>query len=262
TNKDIGNIINSDERTTKRIMKLNDLIPELQNLVSEGKLSQTAGEQLAHLTVDNQRALLEVLGKEIEKTTVKKAKQYREEETKSKENNIDYKKQLELMKKQLEQAKQSEEIALRRLEEEQEKEPEVVERVIEDETKINKLEKQIQEIEQEKKELENKLSLNEKDAREYRQLQDDINNLRSKKDDIVRQIDNASSIGKFIARIDRSFEEDLAPIKYSRAIEELGRSEVVQESLENIVSKVENWCREIRGIMKDKNIVEVIDYEE
>jgi len=168
----------------------------------------------------------------------------------------------ELVEQQLKQAKQSEEIALRRLEEEQEKEPEVVERVIEDETKINKLEKQIQEIEQEKKELENKLSLNEKDAREYRQLQDDINNLRSKKDDIVRQIDNASSIGKFIARIDRSFEEDLAPIKYSRAIEELGRSEVVQESLENIVSKVENWCREIRGIMKDKNIVEVIDYEE
>src|SRR5699024_6159871 len=123
TNKDIGNIINSDERTTKRIMKLNDLIPELQNLVSEGKLGATAGEQLAHLTVDNQRALLEVLGKEIEKTTVKKAKQYREEETKSKENNIDYKKQLELMKKQLEQAKQSEEIALRRLEEEQEKVP-------------------------------------------------------------------------------------------------------------------------------------------
>src|SRR5699024_12416770 len=106
------NSMNLDEQTSKRMMKLNDLIPELQNIVSEGKLSQTAGEQLAHLTVDNQRAILEVLGKEIEKTTVKKAKQYREEETKSKENNIDYKKQLELMKKQIEQAKQSVELAL------------------------------------------------------------------------------------------------------------------------------------------------------
>lgn len=163
--------------------------------------------------------------------------------------------------KQAEQAKKSEEIALRKLEEEQSKEPEVIERVIEDETKINQLEKQVEHIEQEKKMLENRLSLNEKDANEYRRLQDDINNLRSKRDDVVRQIDNASSIGKFIARIDRSFEEDLAPIKYSRAIEELGRSEVVQDSLENIVSKVENWCREIRGLMKDKNIVEVIDHE-
>src|SRR5699024_10772383 len=117
SSKDIAKVIGESEWNTRQIMKLNDLIPELQNLVSEGKLSQTAGEQLAHLTVANQRALLEVLGKEIEKTTVKKVKQYREEETKSKENNIDYKKQLELIKKQLEQAKQSEEIALRRLEE-------------------------------------------------------------------------------------------------------------------------------------------------
>src|SRR5699024_7365605 len=168
SSKDIAKVIGESEWNTRQIMKLNDLIPELQNLVCEGKLGATAGEQLAHLTIDNQRALLEVLGKEIEKTTVKKAKQYREEETKSKENNIDYKKQLKNMKKQLKQAKQSEEISLRRLEKEQEKEPEVVERVIEDETKINKLEKQIQEIEQEKKDLENKLSLNEKDANEYR----------------------------------------------------------------------------------------------
>src|SRR5690625_2085439 len=80
TRHDIAGFINEDDRTTRRIMKLNDLIPELQNLVSEGKLGATAGEQLAHMTENNQRALLEVLGKEIEKTTVKKAKQYREEE--------------------------------------------------------------------------------------------------------------------------------------------------------------------------------------
>ncbi len=41
-------------------MKLNSLIPELQDLVSEGKLGTTAGEQLAHMTEENQRALLDV----------------------------------------------------------------------------------------------------------------------------------------------------------------------------------------------------------
>src|SRR5690625_1586699 len=158
--KDISNIINESRTGTHRILKLNDLIPELQELVSQGKLGTTAGEQLAHMTEDNQRALLEVLGKEIEKTTVKKAKQYREEETKSKENNIDYKKQLELMKKQLEQAKQSEEIALRRLEEEQEKEPKtpkVIEKEVVKEVIPEEVTRKYEQAQQEKRQLEHSL---------------------------------------------------------------------------------------------------------
>src|SRR5699024_9586809 len=158
TSKDIEEVVGVPAKHLDRDVRLNDLITELQKLVSEGKLSQTAGEQLAHLTVDNQRALLEVLGKEIEKTTVKKAKQYREEETKSKENNIDYKKQLELIKKQLEQAKQSEEIALRRLEEEQEKEPKTIEKEVVKEVVPERVKQKISEIEKERDELDAALS--------------------------------------------------------------------------------------------------------
>src|SRR5699024_12210303 len=64
-----------------RTLKLNDLIPELQQLVSAGKLGTTAGEQLAHMTEENQRALLNVLGNEIEQTTVAQAKDRSEEHT-------------------------------------------------------------------------------------------------------------------------------------------------------------------------------------
>src|SRR5699024_246977 len=74
---DISETLGESERNTKRIMKLNDLIPQLQTLVTDGKLGTTAGEQLAYLTEENQRALLNVLGKEIERTTVSKAKEYR-----------------------------------------------------------------------------------------------------------------------------------------------------------------------------------------
>ncbi|SHF95456.1 hypothetical protein SAMN02746089_02814, partial [Caldanaerobius fijiensis DSM 17918] len=41
----------------QQIKKLNDLIPELQKFVEEGKLSSKAGEQLAYLDEDTQRQL-------------------------------------------------------------------------------------------------------------------------------------------------------------------------------------------------------------
>lgn len=46
--KDIAEAVNLDERTTRRMIKLNDLIPEIQQLVSSGLLGATAAEQLAY----------------------------------------------------------------------------------------------------------------------------------------------------------------------------------------------------------------------
>ncbi len=60
TTKDIADFIGEPKRNTERILKLHDLIPELQDLVSEGKLGTTAGEQLAYMSEENQRALLDV----------------------------------------------------------------------------------------------------------------------------------------------------------------------------------------------------------
>lgn len=64
TISDIAEEIGENKRTTQRLLKLNDLIPELQALVENGKLSKTAGESLAHLQKDEQKALLTVLGEE------------------------------------------------------------------------------------------------------------------------------------------------------------------------------------------------------
>src|SRR5690625_1730228 len=125
----IAETIGETKRNTRHVMKLNDLIPELQDLVSAGKLGSTAGEQLAHLTEDNQRALLSVLGEEIERTTVAKAKEYRSVQSEDGE----YEQRLrelqeakERAEKEAEQARQSEQIALSKLEKEQNKEPKIV----------------------------------------------------------------------------------------------------------------------------------------
>jgi hypothetical protein len=56
TTEDISEVINESYHQTRRLLKLNDLIPELQQLVSEGKLGTTAAEQLAYLSPEVQRA--------------------------------------------------------------------------------------------------------------------------------------------------------------------------------------------------------------
>ncbi|WP_427108666.1 ParB N-terminal domain-containing protein [Lysinibacillus xylanilyticus] len=63
---EIADFIGEGERTTKRLLKLNELIPQLQRLVSTGKLGTTSAEQLAYLTPEVQSALYDALGEEID----------------------------------------------------------------------------------------------------------------------------------------------------------------------------------------------------
>ncbi len=44
--KDVSEAIGESERMTQRLIKLNDLIPQLQSLVSSGKLGTLAAEQV------------------------------------------------------------------------------------------------------------------------------------------------------------------------------------------------------------------------
>jgi len=88
----IARAINENERTTKRLLKLNDLIPEFQELVSEKKLGTTAAEQLAYLELETQKALWQTLGEELENKTLSEVKEIRkkmeetQKELKEKEN--------------------------------------------------------------------------------------------------------------------------------------------------------------------------------
>lgn len=173
------------------------------------------------------------------------------------------KKALKEAESKAEQAKKSEEIALKRLEQAENKPPKIVEKVVVDETKVQRLQQELHKLDKEKKELESKMNNEKKDAESYRQLKSDLENLRNRRDDMIRQIDNAGTIGKFVAKVEKALEEDLAPIKYIRAIEEIHDSKPVLEALDGIVTKVEKWCKEIRSVMpKEKYIdVEVIEYE-
>ncbi|WP_249645975.1 MULTISPECIES: hypothetical protein [unclassified Lysinibacillus] len=50
TQSDVADFIGETRQTTQRLLKLNELIPQLQRLVSTGKLGTTSAEQLAYLS--------------------------------------------------------------------------------------------------------------------------------------------------------------------------------------------------------------------
>lgn len=77
--KDIASFIGESVENTKKLMKLNDLIEPLQQLVSQGKLGVTAAQHWASLTPQEQWEVYNTIGEEIAQKTVKEAEKYRRE---------------------------------------------------------------------------------------------------------------------------------------------------------------------------------------
>lgn len=74
--EDIANELGIDVRTVQRLKKLNNLLPEIQDIISEGKVTASTGYNLiASLSPEEQRKLLESLP-ETEKITAKKMESY------------------------------------------------------------------------------------------------------------------------------------------------------------------------------------------
>lgn len=74
---DVAQAIGEDEKTTKRLLKLNDLIPELQALVSSGRLGTTAAYELAFLSPGTQKALHDHYSRQIAEIKHAEAKELR-----------------------------------------------------------------------------------------------------------------------------------------------------------------------------------------
>ena len=79
----LAELIGISERQLRRITKLNNLIPEIQQLIDEGKLSTTEGVQLATLDEEIQRKLYYALGEDINKMTTEQIRKIKEESEES-----------------------------------------------------------------------------------------------------------------------------------------------------------------------------------
>lgn len=149
SSKDIAEMIGEDERTTRRLIKLNDLIPQLQSLVSKGKLGTTAAEQLAYLTVEEQTVLFEERGDTIGDMTVEEVKKLRKE--------------IEELRNENKLLKTENSVLRTKVQTLESKQPEVIEKEVIKEVEIDKTDHE------KLSKVESKLKETEKELKEYKE---------------------------------------------------------------------------------------------
>lgn len=111
-------------------------------------------------------------------------------------------------------------------------------------------------MEQELRVFKTKAQLNEKEAKEFEELKKQIGFLQREKGDLHRQIESATALSGMAVKIDHFLKTELAPIRYSRALERLD-SEVAVRNLTEIIESVEHWCEDLRGYLPKNNRIEV-----
>lgn len=103
--------------------------------------------------------------------------------------------------------------------------------------------------------------IRKKDAEEYKQLKNEIDFLVKERSNIGRQIESATELASLTVKLQHMLEEDLAPIKYKRCMEELDRGTVAMENLMTVVVLVESWTNEMRQYLPativDSEVIEV-----
>lgn len=118
--------------------------------------------------------------------------------------------------------------------------------------KIKEKEKSYQLILNEKNAIESKMMLLESENEEFYNLKKQIENLSKEREDISRQIESATSISGLVVEIEHLIKENLAPVKYSKAIQEMSHDEIVIENLDSIINLVQSWCDEMKSYLPNK----------
>ncbi len=103
--------------------------------------------------------------------------------------------------------------------------------------------------------------IRKKDAEEYKQLKNEIDFLVKERSNIGRQIESATELAGLTVKLQHVLEDDLAPIKFKRCMEELDRSAVAMENLMTVVVLIESWTNEMRQYLPativDSEVIEV-----
>ena len=132
------------------------------------------------------------------------------------------------------------------------------------ESSIQESETKIKRLLEDKQLLERKVKLNEQEASEYNNLKVRIEKLKQDKNSLSRQIEAATELSGLVVNIENMLKKELAPVKYSRAINEQGHDEVVVKNLKEIIGRVQQWCDEMTELLPNKNYIDakVVDVNE
>lgn len=227
-----------DVTTIRNLKRLSTISLDLQDLISEGKITATTGYKvLSKLSLEEQEELIQSLDV-TKRLTQKEVQTY-----------VDKIKQLESRK------------------------PEVVEveKVI-DNTDYSSIEKKDNEIKQLNEKYNNlkeresilneRIDIIEKNSEKYKQLTNEIEKLTKDKSDIARRIVAVTSISGLTEKIDFMLKNELAPIKYSQALLEACTDDIVANNLSNIIYSVQRWCDEMKTYLPNDDKNNTIDMAE
>lgn len=117
----------------------------------------------------------------------------------------------------------------------------------EKEAELAGVQPKLERLERERDLLRKKAELNEREAKEFSKLKEQIKYLTEEKDNIARQIESATTLSELVVDV-RHMLDKIAPAKYSRALERLD-SDVVIGNITDLVEMVESWCREMRSYL-------------
>lgn len=269
---DLAEELHMSPKHLRRFKSLLNLIPELQDLVETGELKASIGYTvLSKLPKEEQEKVIEDLGqdklkemtqKEL-KLYVNKIKELNAELEKTKKEITSPKVVTQIVEKTIDNTDYTLATKLKEYKDKLEKQNKVIssnEKMIKDqEGLINSLKKL--NASQDK-------AIKEKYARydKLDELERQIKNATRRKDDIDRAIESGTELSGLIVEIENFLKTKLCPINYSRAIFEQKNSPVVIENVTEIVSVVEQWCYDMKKMIKttinsDEYDGEIIDVE-
>ncbi|MDR9785762.1 MAG: ParB N-terminal domain-containing protein [Peptococcaceae bacterium MAG4] len=263
----------SNEKAVRRILKLNDLIPEFQAMVSSGKLGTSAAEQVAYLSPEAQAEIYRQIREQITEMTVAEVKELRrkveEKERLEKEleqaraavqamenRAIEAEDELQDVRRELSDARNRLEEAIEDARKEERKAAE--EEIIKLQDKVNRLAEKTGKLKQDKekaeakvKEIEGKLADAHKAVEE--RLHKDIASRDAKIKNLQEQIvelnkkiaELESRPPEVVEKVPEDYEELKQTIKTLKKEKEKAESELLGLTREQIETKDRYWIRDI-----------------
>ena len=269
---DLSEDLGLTTRQVQRYKSLLNLIPELQDLVETGELKASIGYTvLSKLPKEEQEKVIEDLGQEkLKEMTqkelklyVNKIKELNAELEKTKKEVTSPKVVTQIVEKTIDNTDYTLATKLKEYKDKLEKQNKVIssnEKMIKDQEGLIDSLKKLN-ASQDK-------AIKEKYARydKLDELERQIKNATRRKDDIDRAIESGTELSGLIVEIENFLKTKLCPINYSRAIFEQKNSPVVIENVTEIVSVVEQWCYDMKKMIKttinsDEYDGEIIDVE-
>lgn len=272
TQSDLAEQLHMTQDKLIRYKSLLNLIPELQDLVETGELKASIGYTvLSKLPKEEQEKVIEDLGqdklkemtqKEM-KLYVNKIKELNAELEKTKKEVTSPKVVTQIVEKTIDNTDYTLATKLKEYKDKIEKQNKIIsnnEKMIKDQDGLIKSLEELN-ASQDK-------AIKEKYARydKLDELERQIKNATRRKDDIDRAIESGTELSGLIVEIENFLKTKLCPINYSRAIFEQKNSPVVIENVTEIVSVVEQWCYDMKKMIKttinsDEYDGEIIDVE-